>query len=42
MSDEDKRLLADLKAKLRARQDKPGWKASVEKIQAEIERLENG
>jgi hypothetical protein len=40
VSDEDKQRLAELKAKLRARDDKPGWKQSAEKIKAEIERLE--
>ena len=30
----------ELKEKLRQREDKPGWKASAEKIKAEIARLE--
>lgn len=33
--------LEELKEKLRQREGKPGWKASVEKIKEEIERLEN-
>lgn len=33
--------IAALKEKLRQRQDKPGWAASVRKIQEEIARLEN-
>lgn len=32
--------LEELKEKLRQREGKPGWKPSVEKIKAEIERLE--
>jgi hypothetical protein len=32
--------LEELKEKLRQREDKPGWKSSVEKIKAEIARLE--
>ena len=30
----------ELKEKLRQREGKPGWKASVEKIKAEIAKLE--
>lgn len=33
--------IAALKDKLRQRQDKPGWAASVAKIKEEIARLEN-
>jgi hypothetical protein len=32
--------LAELKEKLRHREDKPGWKASADKIREEIARLE--
>jgi len=32
--------LEELKEKLRQREDKQGWKASVEKIKEEIARLE--
>lgn len=32
--------LDELKEKLRQREGKPGWKASVEKIKEEIARLE--
>jgi len=32
--------LDELKAKLRSREDRPGWKASVQKIKDEIARLE--
>lgn len=32
--------LAELKEKLRQRENKPGWKASAEKIKEEIAKLE--
>lgn len=32
--------LGELKEKLRQRENKPGWKASVEKIREEIAKLE--
>ncbi len=34
--------LERLKAKLRERENKPGWKTNAEKIKARIEELENG
>jgi hypothetical protein len=36
----DKETLKALKEKLRQREDRPGWKASAEKIRDEIARLE--
>lgn len=33
--------LEELKEKLRQRENRPGWKASAEKIREEIARLEN-
>lgn len=40
MTDEQRAEIKALKDKLRQREDKPGWKASAEKIKAEIARLE--
>jgi hypothetical protein len=40
MTDDEKATLKALKDKLRQREDRPGWKASAEKIKAEIARLE--
>lgn len=34
--------LEQLKAKLKKRQDKPGWQASAEAIKKRIEELEDG
>jgi hypothetical protein len=40
MTDDEKAAIKALKEKLRAREDRPGWKASASKIRIEMERLE--
>jgi hypothetical protein len=40
VTDEETARLAALKAKLKAREDRPGYKQNVEDLKAEIARLE--
>jgi hypothetical protein len=42
MTDEQKAELDSLKAKLRAREGRPGWAANCEEIRKRIAEIENG
>lgn len=42
MTDAEKQELADLKRKLAARKDKPGWADSAKAIEQRIAEIENG